>query len=44
MDDRITQQIKDWLETPKEQRNIPAGAMLLLKINRNQVLDRKSVV
>lgn len=38
MDDRITQQIQEWLETPKEQRNVPAGAMLLLKINRNQVL------
>lgn len=38
MDAKITQQIKTWLETPREQRNIPAGAMLLLKINRNQVL------
>lgn len=38
MDPKITKQIQDWLETPREQRNIPAGAMLLLKINRNQVL------
>lgn len=38
MDDKITQQVKAWLETPRAERNIPAGAMLLLKINRNQVL------
>lgn len=38
MDTKITQQIRVWLETPKAKRNIPDGAMLLLKINRNQVL------
>lgn len=38
MDPKITQQIQNWLNTPREQRNIAAGAMLLLKINRNQVL------
>lgn len=38
MDIKLTEQIQAWLDTPKEQRNIPAGAMMLLKINRNQVL------
>ncbi len=38
MDPKITKQIQDWLNTPREQRNIPAGAMLLLRLNHNQVL------
>lgn len=37
MDERLTKQIQQWLNTPKAQRNIPAGAMMLLRINRNKV-------
>lgn len=43
MDPKLTEQIQQWLETPKEQRNVAAGAMMLLKINRNQVLYRNII-
>ena len=38
MDERLTQKIRIWLETPRNKRDIPAGAMMLLRINQNQVL------
>jgi len=40
MDDKITKRIQDWMYTPRAERNIPEGAMLLLKINQNKVLYR----
>lgn len=38
MDNKFTQQISDWLNTPREQRDIPAGAMMLLRLNNNRFL------
>ena len=38
MDQKINKQIQEWLNTPRDQRNVPAGAMLLLRLNHNQVL------
>lgn len=38
MDNKITEQLTDWLNTPRENRDIPAGAMLLLRLNNNRFL------
>lgn len=38
MDNKITEQLTDWLNTPKEKRDIPTGAMLLLRLNNNRFL------
>ena len=38
MDSKLTQEIQAWLNQPASERNIQQGAMMLLKINRNQVL------
>lgn len=34
----LTPKIKEWLDTPADQRDIAAGAELLLRINRNRIL------
>lgn len=36
MDNKITEQLTDWLNTPREKRDIPAGAMMLLRLNNNR--------
>ncbi len=38
MDEKLTQDIKRWLETPADTRDIAAGAMLLLKLNKNRIM------
>ena len=38
MDNKLTQQITDWLNTPRERRDIGAGAMMLLRLNNNRFL------
>lgn len=38
MDQELTHSILDWLETPAGERDIPAGAELLLRLNRNRIL------
>lgn len=38
MDNKITEQLTDWLNTPREKRDIPAGAMMLLRLNNNRFL------
>ena len=38
MDNKFTQQLADWLNTPREQRDIPAGALMLLRLNNNRFL------
>ncbi len=38
MDNKITEQLTEWLNTPQEKRDIPAGAMLLLRLNNNRFL------
>lgn len=36
----LTSKIKEWLDTPADNRDILAGAELLLRINRNQIFFR----
>ncbi len=38
MDNKFTQQIADWLNTPRTQRDINDGAMMLLRLNNNRFL------
>lgn len=38
MDKQFTQQIRAWLDTPPEERDIVAGATMLLQLDRNQIL------
>lgn len=38
MDNKFTQQISDWLNTPRTQRDINDGAMMLLRLNNNRFL------
>ena len=38
MDDKFTEKIQQWLDTPSSERSIEEGAALLLKLNRNRIL------
>lgn len=38
MDNKLTQQITDWLNTAPTERDIPAGALMLLRLNNNRFL------
>ena len=38
MDEKFTQQMQAWLDTPKEKRDLAAGAMMVLKCNNNKIL------
>lgn len=38
MDEKLTLQIQEWLDTPADDRNIAVGAELMLKLNRNRIL------
>ena len=38
MDNQFTQRLTDWLNTPREQQDITAGATMLLQLNRNRFL------
>lgn len=40
IDEKLTQRIKQWLDTPADQRDIKDGALLLLKMNHNKVQYR----
>lgn len=44
IDENLTKRIQQWLETPKNERNIQEGAMLLLKMNKNQVMYRNIIM
>lgn len=37
IDETLTKEIQEWLATPDSQKDIPAGAILLLRINRNRI-------
>lgn len=37
IDENFTKEIQEWLSTPDSQKDIPAGANLLLRINRNRI-------
>ena len=38
LDERFTQQLQAWLDTPSDSRDLATGAELLLRLNRNQYL------
>lgn len=38
LDTKVTQQIQDWLNTPETDRDLRAGAELMLSLNRNRAL------
>ena len=38
MDENFTRQMQAWLDTPKEKRDLAAGAMMVLKCNNNKIL------
>mgnify|MGYP003293092382 CR=1 FL=1 len=38
MDDKLTEKVQRWLDTPTSERAIEVGAMLLLQLNRNRIL------
>lgn len=38
MDNKFTEKVQQWLNTPASERDIEAGAMLLLQLNRNRIL------
>ena len=38
IDNKVTQAVQDWLNTPEEQRDIRQGAELMLSLNRNRAL------
>ena len=40
LDKQFTAEIQKWLDTPASDRNIEAGALMLLKLNHNQFLYR----
>ena len=43
MDHKFTEQIKQWLETPKAERDYTVGALYLLKLSGNQILYKNIV-
>ncbi len=43
MDHRFTELIKQWLETPSNQRDYSVGALYLLKLSGNQIMYRNIV-
>lgn len=38
MDHKLTEQISAWLNTPRQQRDIAEGAMMMLRLNNNRFL------
>lgn len=38
MDEKLTHKIQDYLDTPPSERDVVAGATLLLSLNRNKIL------
>ena len=44
IDENLTKRIQQWLETPKNERNIQEGATMLLKMNKNQVMYRNIIM
>lgn len=39
LDDRLTQDIRLWLDSPQEQRSLELGAEMLLRLNRNRYMN-----
>ena len=43
MDHKFTEQIKQWLETPEDERDYSVGALYLLKLSGNQIMYRNII-
>ena len=43
MDHKFTELIKQWLETPSDQRDYSVGALYLLKLSGNRIMYRNVV-
>lgn len=43
MDDKFTEKVRQWLNTPAQERDIIAGATLLLQLNKNRILHANIV-
>ena len=39
LDDKLTQDIRQWLDSPQEQRSLELGAEMLLRLNRNRYMN-----
>jgi len=44
IDKKLQKRLVDWLESPRDSRNIEEGATILLKINRNVIAYRNAVM
>ena len=40
MDEKFTQRMQDWLDTPVDKRDLAAGALMVLQCDRNRILYR----
>lgn len=43
MDHKFTQQIREWLEQPHDERDYSVGALILLKLSGNQIMYRNLI-
>lgn len=43
MDEKLTAKIQEWLATPAEQRDMVAGATMMLQLNRNRILYQNAI-
>ena len=43
MDNKFTEQIRRWLETPEDERDYSVGALYLLKLSGNQIMYRNII-
>ncbi len=43
MDHKLTEKIREWLETPVAERKIEEGAMMLLQLSRNRILHQNII-
>lgn len=43
MDNKFTEQIRQWLETPEDERDYSVGALYLLKLSGNQIMYRNII-
>lgn len=43
MDHKFTEQIRQWLETPEDERDYSIGALYLLKLSGNQIMYRNII-
>lgn len=43
MDHKFTEQIRQWLETPEDERDYAVGAIYLLKLSGNQIMYKNII-